>query len=225
MRSFADIAQILAKGDLAGLVGLEESPHLEAKQAPYDLDEARARFELAKDVVAMANAEGGYLLIGPRTERAVDSDADVIVGFEPFAPASFSPARYEGVIKEYVHPPVRGLQVAVAGDPAGRAIGVIAVPQQGPDDRPFLIARVMDGDETLKGIVVGYVERRGGHNEPLRPSELQARFRKGSDTVAQHLARLEEKVDQLIDSATSPSERSTFRRDLLRERISQIGGE
>ena len=41
-----------------------ETIWLDFKMCPYQLEQDRQRFELAKDVSAMANAEGGVILIG-----------------------------------------------------------------------------------------------------------------------------------------------------------------
>ena len=48
----------------ARLIGEAEAVSLEVKQEPYDLDAAAGRYELAKDVSALANSGGGHLLVG-----------------------------------------------------------------------------------------------------------------------------------------------------------------
>ena len=76
--SIADIAAILESGDFSPLIGALEDEHLECKSAPYQLDQERGKMELAKDVSALANADGGFILIGVTTEIEPTSNGEVI---------------------------------------------------------------------------------------------------------------------------------------------------
>lgn len=61
--TLAEVAAILQSGDFTRLLGGLEDDHLECKSAPYNLDQEREKMELAKDVSALANADGGIILI------------------------------------------------------------------------------------------------------------------------------------------------------------------
>ena len=66
--SFESIKTILDTHAYDSLIGLEEATWLEAKgRNPYDFTTPAGRFELAKDVSAFANAEGGILIVGLAT--------------------------------------------------------------------------------------------------------------------------------------------------------------
>ena len=58
---------LAARPDL--LRGLVETDDLEAKKAAYRLNDPKSQFELAKDVAAFANGEGGLIALGLATER------------------------------------------------------------------------------------------------------------------------------------------------------------
>lgn len=60
---------ILKSGHFNELIGTVEDEHLECKAAPYQLQSEHQKQELAKDVAGLANAGGGIILIGVRTER------------------------------------------------------------------------------------------------------------------------------------------------------------
>jgi len=66
--SFASVKAILGSYQFDSLIGLEEDTWLEAKgRNPYDFTTPAGRFELAKDVSAFANADGGILIVGLAT--------------------------------------------------------------------------------------------------------------------------------------------------------------
>lgn len=208
-----DIAEILGAGDPEKFVGLREDLYLEAKSAPGDLvADAGARYELAKDVSALANAQGGYLIIGLRTERDPSSEEDVIKEITPIESADFTIARYEGVIGTHVHPNIKGLAVSWLPFGGGtKGLGLIFVPQQDLDRKPFLVAKVVADGASLKEIVVGYAERFEAGNEPLTRERLQEQLKKGRDSSSQRLTRIEEALDEIragmssIEKRPSPS--------------------
>jgi predicted HTH transcriptional regulator len=80
--SFESIKAILDGGQFSALIGLDEDTSLEAKRGnSYDFATPTGRYELAKDVSAFANAEGGILLIGLTTVVPADAKTDRIAGF------------------------------------------------------------------------------------------------------------------------------------------------
>ena len=67
--SLAEITTILQAGDFNQLIGGLEDEHLECKREPYKLQLDTEKMELAKDVSALLNADGGIILVGVRTEK------------------------------------------------------------------------------------------------------------------------------------------------------------
>jgi predicted HTH transcriptional regulator len=198
------VAEILDSGDFSGLIGMSEDVELEVKSAPYDLTSPHGRYELAKDVSAFANAQGGFLLIGFTTCRVANTPSDAIEALALVPCDSFVARQYQGIINELIFPAIEGCSAEwrqCIGSVDG--IGIIRVPPQDPDRKPFIIARVFEDGESLKQIVVGYVERQGSSNEPLTATRIQRDLKKGRDTVSQRLTRMEEKIDQILSPAVA----------------------
>ena len=63
------VRQAVSSGRLDALIGMRECLWLDAKGEPYKLGNPRDDAELAKDVVALANARGGLLIIGLETNK------------------------------------------------------------------------------------------------------------------------------------------------------------
>src|SRR6266852_9162385 len=76
--AIAEVVAILQSGDFNRLFGGLEDEHLECKSAPYNLDQEREKMELAKDVSALANVDGGIILLGAQTEREPTYQGDII---------------------------------------------------------------------------------------------------------------------------------------------------
>ena len=68
--SLSQIEYILARGDFDGLMGTIEHGSLECKREIYVMREALGKVELAKDVSALANSSGRYILVGVHTEES-----------------------------------------------------------------------------------------------------------------------------------------------------------
>jgi hypothetical protein len=193
------IAAILASRSFDQLLGLVEGSLLEVKSQPYDLTQPAGRYELAKDVVAFANQGGGYLLIGLATARTPGRAEDVVAAVTPISEAAFDSSRCLGIIANHVYPAIRGLTVewlAQAG--AHDGIGVIFVPPQDEEAKPYLIAKVVDDNEYLKMIVAGYAVRVDDANSPLRPDHLHNAFKNGQNPIGQRLARIEEMLARAV---------------------------
>lgn len=216
---------LFGRGELHRLVGMIESVHLEAKSIPYDLDTPFGRFELAKDVVAFANAEGGHLIIGVVTEREESSQIDRLSGLRLLSPQAIDTDQLLGILRGHVYPFPSDLTIqhhsAVSSGTDG--VYVIRVPRQPRDRGPFLVLKVVQDGAPLREIVVGYVERIGDSNEPFTGKRLQQMFKSGSDSVAERLTRIEEKLDGIsggsVAEVVSPGR---FDPDVARARILDI---
>ena len=221
--STEDVRGVLGRGALSEFIGWPEGPYFEAKSEPYDLDSSSGRYELAKDISAFANTGGGCLVIGLATVRAEGREIDVVGSLSLIAPDAVEKNRYVGVLREYVYPKINGLDVIFVPH-AQENDGVVGifVPPQNPNSRPFLICKVIDSGESLKHIVAGYVERHEGNNKPLSPQELQHRFNSGSNSAAERLGRIEDKIDMLLDPTGRPPSEGTLDRDLRKKRVSDI---
>jgi len=214
------IAEILHAGRMDAFVGLLEGQQFDAKEAAaYDLTTASGRYELSKDASSFANASGGYLVIGLTHAKSENLATETVSGLDLVPRESFNPGRYSGIIAEYVHPRIAGLDVAWTPsqtDPRS-GVGVILVPPQRDDDKPFVIARVVEDGAALKHIVFGLARRKGADSVPLTAVEIQGALRKGMDTISQRLSRIEAKLDAVVRSSEPTLELT--RDEQLRKRI------
>ena len=224
------IEQLFESHELTARVGRPETQTFEAKGAsPYDLDTASGRYELAKDVSAIANAEGGFLVVGLTTEKSAIEALDKVSALDLIAEAAFPADQIGGLLREYVVPRISGVQIGWVADQLtpDRGVGVIQVPRQSDDSKPFLIARVVDGDEEVKQVVFGYCVRIGADVAPYDVIRLQRSMKQGMNSIAQRLEAIEQKLAVLLeapepvaiaDNADAALEQGT----LLDERIRQI---
>src|SRR5207249_6955457 len=136
-------------------VGLREDLYFEAKSAPYELASPDGRWELAKDVSALANAEGGFIVIGLATAPVPDEHTDSVTQLALLPETEFNILHVEGIIREYLYPHLEGLEVRWVEDIAtvGQGVGVIYVPPQALDRRSILVNRVIDEGTELRRIV------------------------------------------------------------------------
>lgn len=201
------ITAIITSGDFNQFIGLAEDAVLEVKQQPYDLDNSAAeRYELAKDVSALANAGGGYIIVGLSTRREPNREVDIVDALNLIAVTAFSTTQYEGIIGDHVYPRIRDLAVNWhQGNGSNDGLGVILVPPQREDDKPFITAKVAADDAYLKEIVIGYAERSDAANDPLTPKRLQDALKKGRDSHSRRLTRIEGMLERLIELHAPPA--------------------
>jgi hypothetical protein len=74
-----EIESILDKRAFAKFVGLREGIIFEAKRAQaYDLSLPEQRYELARDVSALANSQGGWIVLGLATVQNPSEASDEV---------------------------------------------------------------------------------------------------------------------------------------------------
>ena len=200
--SNVDVLAILESGDFDRLVGLPEGATLEFKGEPCELSTEAAKFELAKDVAALASgSNGGTLIIRVTTGRPPDSPYDHATRVRPMPVERLSEKQYRGVIQRRVYPSVRGLAVrshAVAGD-ATRCLFAIEVPAQREEDKPFLVLAPLAPDGTrAQGWLLGIPTRALDETQHIREAEIHELIVRGRN-VAQQL----EEIARLV--ATPPA--------------------
>ena len=147
-----EIKTILGDGCWEELLGLAEAESLDFKAQPYALDvddsakRHRNRWELAKDVVAMANSpQGGCIVMGVRTEQSPTSNEDVTVELSPFPCSLLDPEQHRDTIATNAYPLIQGVDVSIhKRDDDDRCLALIEVPPQDEDDGPFLLNKILD---------------------------------------------------------------------------------
>jgi predicted HTH transcriptional regulator len=196
------VTEILLEGQFDRLIGMNENLFLEVKgPAPYDFSTPSGRFELAKDVSAFANSEGGHLLIGFGHERLANERVDRIKTVHLFGPNHLNLRQIEGFLNTYVWPSIRGLTtewIHAASDPS---VGIVSIyiPAQREEHKFFLVTKVVEAGEQQKETIVGITRRVDDDNLPLVAQEIHALIRQGRDTITQRSIRMEEKLDALLE--------------------------
>jgi hypothetical protein len=226
--SFESIKTILDTRQFAALIGIDEDTWLEAKRRnPYDFATPAGRYELAKDITAFANAEGGILLVGLTTAPAAEAKTERITAHDLCPQADFEVAQYLGIIKEHVYPLIKDLKIywLPVSDEATLGLGVIEVPPQSPNQKYFLIAKVVDSGAKLKQIVFGVAKRNDSSNDPFTIAELYRYTQSGKNPVPQTLARVEAKLDAVIEAQTRPAAFTKTRDEVYDERTARILGD
>jgi len=215
----------LQNGDFESLVGLNEDLWFEAKQkTAYDLDNPAGRYELAKDVCAFANSEGGFILLGLNTDHLIEENTDRVASLDAFRREEFDVRKYEGVIREYVYPRIGGLIIAWrpnASQP-DLGLGVIEIPSQNAEQKYFLTSNVVEDDHSIRKIVFGLSRRTKSANDPLSVQELHSIMQKGKSAVSEKLASMEEKLDALLHARSVPLEPAESPTERLNRRIDQL---
>jgi hypothetical protein len=175
------LVAILRGGDFGRFVGVEENLEVEFKGEPYHLDTDAGKFELAKDASALANASGGAIVMGVRTERHAVSLADVAAEIRAFDRALVDENRYLDVLADRVYPRIRGIRVTffAAADDVDRGLVAIVVPPQDEESKYFLVQRPFGGEGRTPGWLVGIAIRSFDRVEEQRVGEIHSLVNRG----------------------------------------------
>lgn len=141
----------LNRGDDDQLLGTPEAQWIDFKGAPHILSSDRGKWELAKDVVALANAGGGALVIGVQTRVPDDEFTEIADVIKPFPRSMIDESQVRKIIAASCHPRPEGIVCHSfnRGDGDTHRLFVLAVPAQHEDRGPFLTTRILDDQGRL----------------------------------------------------------------------------
>lgn len=221
---------ILGNGDFDQFIDTPEGLEIEFKGEPYRIEQDSQRFELAKDVSGFANAAGGLIVIGARTERDDHVAVDVVSELRLLRRGLVDEEQYGAIVRDRVYPRLRELHVhfyasAAEGD---RGLVAIDVPPQEEVDRYFLIQRPLaEGVDRTPGWLVGLAVRGIGRVEERRIGEIHTLVNRGL-VVGRQLGDVVEGMAELRDlitrEAAAPAQTPADRLDaLIDERLDEIG--
>ena len=157
-----EVSGILSRGTFAELISTVEHVQFECKKGLYDTKTVKSKIELAKDISALANSTGGYLLIGPATKKNPLHQGDEVISISEFASSAFHPDTYRDILSAFVYPPITDLKIQwhpSSIDPA-KGIASIYVPPKSANEKPFLVVQ-SELDSQVRGHLFGYFERVG----------------------------------------------------------------
>jgi hypothetical protein len=176
-----ELESIIKIGDFSKLISESESELFDCKRDIYDLKNSIAKYELAKDVSAFANAGGGYILIGIETKKSEKSFYDEVIAIHPFEEGVCNPIQYMDIISDWIYPNLRGAEARwypIKENP-NKGIFVIEIPNQPEINKPFLIKRTIQDTGKICEVLFGYSERKQESNDPKTVVELHQILRDG----------------------------------------------
>jgi hypothetical protein len=135
---------------------VQESSTLEYKASPAIENTIERKREMAKDISAMANAEGGQFVYGMTEHNHQPAGLDAGMNSNPFNGLWF-----EQVIQQNVQPPIEGLKILQIPVGGGSVVTVITVPQS------RTIHQIKDGR---------YYRRRNFRNDVMEDYEIREAF-------------------------------------------------
>lgn len=141
--------------ELDGLVGREENQRLEFKETLDGVDS----YELAKDLASMANADGGYFVVG----AVQDKKTERCTGFRSVQSANVAFKKLKDIAAERIQDRL-ALEPVLRTTTAGENLVLISIP-----DANRLHAVIFDG-RTEYWIRVGRDKRQ------MKPHEIEAAF-------------------------------------------------
>jgi predicted HTH transcriptional regulator len=106
-----EVTGILSRGTFAELISTVEHVQFECKNGLYDTKTGKGKIELAKDIAALANSSGGYLLIGPATKKNPLHQGDEVISISEFASSVFHPDTYRDILSAFIYPPITDLKI------------------------------------------------------------------------------------------------------------------
>ncbi|MEU9324094.1 ATP-binding protein [Streptomyces canus] len=167
MTNLDSVYHAALQGQWDSILGLPETSWFDVKSAIYALEQPVPRAELCKDVAAMANAQGGLLLIGLRTE--VTDGQEIVSEVKPVPQRLVDPGRYRKILLEHVRPPVRDLRIEWVACQEDSGVLVLYIPPQPSTDNPFVVPTT--DPKGREGVAVPV--RTGDDTAWLKPAELQ----------------------------------------------------
>jgi hypothetical protein len=213
--SHVDLDKIVKDRAFAKLVGELENEVLDCKREPYQLTDS-GKLDLASDVLAFANAEGGSIILGMRTEPTTTSRFDRVVELRPFAEALVDTKQYVQIIESWIYPTVSGVTVRWLqpdGITDDKGVVVIDIPRQ-PHAPSYLLTRTFDPSGKQTGNLFSHLQRIGDRNRPLSVQDMHRYFQLGL-----HYEKLEGRFDGIEGLLTEAFQQ---RADAQHQALSEI---
>ena len=177
--TFTNIEEIITGGKLESFIGETENEWFDCKSQPYGLDKESAKMEIAKDVSSFANRDGGFILIGFKTEQEESHLGDTVTEIRAVPNEQINITQYYSVLESWIYPKVANLNISLVEHGENKGILVIKIPKQEPKSLPFLITKTINDSKKMSHILFGYVERRRDNSQSTSVVELHEYLKNG----------------------------------------------
>jgi hypothetical protein len=170
-----ELRAALTSADFERVIGTPEDTWVDFKKEPYRLDTFKGKWEYAKDVAALANANGGVLVLGVKTGRSQNELVSVAESYAPIPRRLVDQKQHGDVLLNGIYPEVWGVTFSWFSADAGSDSGVllIEVPAQRPSDKPFVM-RTMVGPEERPMHALGVPVRDGSETIWLKAERIHS---------------------------------------------------
>lgn len=162
---------------------IRESADLDWKRKPYDPKNTSSREELAKDVAAMANSGGGWIVFG----MAEDNQNDAARAIHPIEWTARDERRTREVCYQQIAPPVQGIEFYPVDVGSGKIVAM-RIPDSA--DAPHFSRK---GDDAFRA-----PRRSGAHTVSMSDREIERAFRERF----QHAHEREQSLADAFDQAS-----------------------
>jgi len=185
------------------LIGLQESRWFDVKSHPYRLVDDRQKWELAKDMSALANADGGVILIAAETVQPATYLEERVSKVVPVPASLIDVKRYLDTIGRWTVPSlahrIRSHLFPRADD---KVLFALEVPSIEPDEKPILVSTNLPlGGADVAAWAIA--RRVGSGTEWVNAAQVWADIRDG------RLARRNLSLATPLNSGPSPEDRAT----------------
>ena len=203
MKSYEDIKLILEQGTFDKLIGVIEDDWIEFKGVPYKLDSDFEKQEFAKDISGLANADGGIILIGVKTELNDTHRGEEVLEIRPFKESLVDIKRYFDILGSWVYPSIQHIDIKWFPSSSNSQKGIVAIQisKQTHIKAPFLITKTIEDTGRKSTIVFGYVERKRTNVTPISVQELHLTLREGmqSNAITKQNENIQELLSQILE--------------------------
>lgn len=207
--SLGELWSALAQGGWDTVIGSEETDWVDYKRDPYQLDDAKQQWELAKDVAALANARGGTIVIGFDTKALASAATDVVTEHRPVRRSLVNGQRIVDLVESRIYPRVREVRLKWFPDNSDLAVLVIEVAPQDDAQKPFLLEGSLGDDGKLRTGTIGWPRREGARVEWVRAAAMHNVLRDGLSSVRREGQQVQNTMHDRIEQL----QRGTLRWD------------
>ncbi|MFH1661742.1 MAG: ATP-binding protein [Candidatus Falkowbacteria bacterium] len=222
--SIKELEKIISDGDFDSLIGKIENDFFDCKSQIYDLKNEYSKRELAKDVSSFANLNGGYILIGLKTDDSETYFGEEIKEISLIDKNLVDTEQYNSVINEWIHPKVDAVQIKwITRKEGDKGILIIKVPPQGENQKPFLIRKVVEEKKNTE-IIFGYSKRKQDKSESLKIEDIHRAVRDGllyDKNIENRFNNLESIIQPFLRKRREEEQKNKDR-DIINNRVNEI---
>ncbi|MBD3340647.1 MAG: hypothetical protein GF353_16185 [Candidatus Lokiarchaeota archaeon] len=214
-----DLQAIIKKSEWQKIIGFPETSWLECKGEPYDFESKNVKQEYAKDVSSMANAIGGYIIIGVRTKQDPTHKIDLIDQLRPIKSDMIDIGQYKSITNDWIFPDIENITFEWKKYQNDTGFLLITIPEQFLN-KPFLVTRTIEENNKTNELVFGYFIRKDDRVHHFSVQQLQALIKDGLrfDSISSRLDELENYLYQNL-SSTEKSDNNKSIEEKLSQRI------